>query len=223
MPSFAGFDRSDYPGDDVMTWLLANTNLVWCGYYLAPVPSHQSTTWMTTRAALQAAGWGIVPIYVGQQVIPPGSQNPSADTGQRDGAQAVSLMNSEGFAPGSYVYLDLENGPPLPQALQDYVAAWCDAVTGGGFGAGVYCSHAFAVDVHNLRPSCRIWAFRVPTTQSHPVPIPFPDPNPSGCGYIGAYMWQLGQNCTAKVPPSNLSSLDMDLSCAISANPGAPD
>ena len=25
MPGFAGFDRSDYPGDSVMNWLKANT------------------------------------------------------------------------------------------------------------------------------------------------------------------------------------------------------
>jgi len=59
MPGFAGFDRSDYPGDQVMKWLKANTNLVWCGYYLGPSPSHAGTTWMTRRPALAAAGWGI--------------------------------------------------------------------------------------------------------------------------------------------------------------------
>ncbi len=26
-----------------MAWLRANTNLVWCGYYLGPAPSHAST------------------------------------------------------------------------------------------------------------------------------------------------------------------------------------
>jgi hypothetical protein len=36
---------------------------------------------MTRRAALQAAGWGIAPVFVGQQVIGPGSHNPSAATG----------------------------------------------------------------------------------------------------------------------------------------------
>ena len=77
MPGFAGFDRSDYPGDQVMSWLKANTNLVWCGYYLGPSPSHAGTTWMTRRAALAAAGWGVAPIYVGQQITGPGSHNPS--------------------------------------------------------------------------------------------------------------------------------------------------
>ena len=33
MTAFAGFDSSAYPGDVIMKWLRANTNLVWCGYY----------------------------------------------------------------------------------------------------------------------------------------------------------------------------------------------
>lgn len=222
MPGFAGFDRADYPGDAITMWLRNNTNLVWCGYYLGPAPSYPGTSWMTNRAKLVANGWGIAPLYVGQQVTGPGSLIPSATTGSADGKAAVQMMQSEGFAPGSFVYLDIENGPPLTQPQQDYVANWCDTVTAGGYGAGVYCSYLLALQVHTLRTSCRIWAFRVATTQSHPVPNPFPAPNPSGCGYIGADAWQLGQNCTVTVPPANLQTLDVDLSSAIVPDPSAP-
>ena len=124
-------------------------------------------------------------------------------------------MRSEGFALGSCIYLDLENGPPLTQPLTDYVANWCDTVSSSGYLPGVYCSHQLALTVHTLRSMCRIWAFRVQTTQPHPVPKPFPDPNPSGCGYIGAYAWQLGQNCLIAVVPANLSTLDVDLNSAL--------
>lgn len=213
MPGFAGFDRSDYPGDQVTSWWKANTNLVWCGYYLAPAPSHPGTTWMTKRAALAAAGWGIAPLYVGQQITGPGSHHPSGANGLTDGQQASGLMTSEGFNPGSYVYLDLENGPPLTQPLRDYVSSWCDAVSAGSYRPGVYCSHLLALEIHTLRSACRIWAFKVQTTQPHPVPKPFPDPNPSECGYIGAYMWQLGQNCMIDVAPATLSTLDVDIGC----------
>jgi hypothetical protein len=222
MPGFAGFDRSDYPGDAILSWLKNNTNLVWCGYYLGPAPSHPSTSWMTTRPKLIADGWGIAPLYVGQQVTGPGSLNPSAQTGVADGNSAVALMQAEGFPPGTFVYLDIENGPPLTPAQQDYIANWSDSVIAGGFGAGIYSSHLLALDIHTLRSACRIWAFKVATTQPHPVPNPFPDPNPSGCGYIGAYAWQLGQNCLINVPPANLQTLDIDLSSAIVADPSAP-
>src|ERR1700753_3783870 len=165
MPGFAGFDRADYPGDAVMSWLKNNTNLVWCGYYLAPAPSHGNTSWMTNRAKLVAAGWGISPVFVGQQVTGPGSHNSSASAGVTDGESAAAMMKSEGFPAGSFVYLDLENGPPLTQLQKDYVANWCDAVTAGGYGPGVYCSHLLALDVHTLRSECRIWVFKVATTQ----------------------------------------------------------
>lgn len=221
MPGFAGFDRSDYPGDPIMDWLKADTNLVWCGYYLGPAPSHGSTTWMGKRGSLSAAGWGIAPLYVGQQVTGRGSHNPSSETGQTDGQHAARLMTSEGFSTGSWVYLDLENGPPLTSPLRDYVANWCDALSSKGFQPGVYCSHLLALDIHTLRSGCRIWSFNVQTTQSHPVPNPFPDPNPSGCGYIGAYAWQLGQNCLVNVDLANLSTLDVDLSSAITPDPGS--
>jgi hypothetical protein len=224
VPGFAGFDRSDYPGDAVVDWLKANSNLVWCGYYLGPAPSHPGTTWMGARERLETGGWGLAPIYVGQQVTGKGSMNPSTATGVTDGQQAATLMRTEGFTPGSYVYLDVENGPPLTPAQQDYVASWCDTITTTTeYRAGIYCSHALALAIHTLRSSCRIWAFMVQTTQPHPVPNPFPDPNPSGCGYIGAFAWQLGQSCLIRVPPASLSSLDVDLSSAITIDPGAPD
>jgi hypothetical protein len=178
MPGFAGFDTDIYPGDDVMSWLRTNTNLAWCGYYLGGAPSHPDTTWMGKRAALQGNGWGIAPVYVGQQVTGPGSQNPSAATGLQDGSQAALMMRSEGFAPGSYVYLDLENGPPIPQAQMEYVTSWVAAVVNGGFMPGIYCSHLLAQTISTSFPSSRIWAFKVPTTASHPVAAPFPCPDP---------------------------------------------
>jgi len=223
MTGFAGFDRSDYPGDAEMAWLRANTNFVWCGYYLGPAPSHPGTSWMGTRARIVALGMGIAPLYVGQQITGPGSQNPSLAQGGIDGADAVGLMGREGFAPGSCVYLDLENGPPLTQPLGDYVAAWCDAVSQRGFQPGVYCSHGFAVEVHQLRSSARIWAFKVGTTDPHPVPgTNFPTLDPAGSGYAGAFVWQLGQNCQLTLPGAPLNTLVVDLDVAITGDPGAP-
>jgi len=223
MPGFAGFDRGAYPGDATMAWLRANSNLVWCGYYLGPTPSHPGTTWMGKRAQLSGAGWGIAPVFVGQQVIPPGSLNPSAATGVTDGNTTVQLMLNEGFPPGAYVYLDLENGPPLTPAQQDYVGSWCDTVQQGGFGPGVYCSHLLAAGVHTLRPACRIWAFKVDTNQPHPVPSPYPSLAPAGCGYSEAHAWQLGQQCMITVPVAGPGPMQVDLSSALTVDPGAPD
>lgn len=223
MTGYAGFDCSTYPSDAALVWLKANTNLVWCGYYLGPAPSHSGVSWMGMRSKIVSFGFGIAPIYVGQQVTGPGSQNPSLAQGTTDGNDAARLMSNEGFAAGSCVYLDLENGPPLTQLQQDYVCGWCDAVLGKGFLPGIYCSHGFASDVHQLRSNARIWAFKVATTAPHPVPgTNFPTLDPAGCGYAGAFAWQLGQECQLTLPGAPLNTITVDLNVAVTPDPGAP-
>src|SRR3954453_11452693 len=144
MAFHAGVDVSAYPGDKVMKFLKQNTNLVWSGFYLGPAPSHKGTDWMTTRNTLVTMGWGLAPLYVGQQTVGPGSKHPDKAHGIADGADTVKLMKKSGFPPGSCVYLDLENGLPFPAKERDYVVAWVDNVEKGGFKAGVYCSHRLA-------------------------------------------------------------------------------
>lgn len=223
MPGFPGVDASDFPGAAQMAWLKANTNLAWCGYYLAPAPSHHGTSWMGHRAALQQAGWGIAATYVGQQLTGPGSHLVSGPQGALDGAQAAQLMAAEGFAANSVVYLDLEDGAPFARPRTDYVSAWVSAVKAGGFQPGVYCSHSFAQDVHLAHPEARIWAYKVATSAPHPFPgHNFPDSAPAGCGYPGAYMWQLGQNCSISVPPASGGVLQVDLSSSVAPDPSAP-
>jgi hypothetical protein len=206
-----------------MALLKSSTNLVWCGFYLAPSPSHKDKGWMGQRATLVGQGWGIAPIYVGQQVIPPSSQKPSTARGTTDGKDAADLAAQAGFAGGTCVYLDLENGPPLPlpTKLSAYVAAWVDAVVSKGFRPGVYCSHTFAARVHTLRPKTRIWAFKVATNARHSVAgPPFPSPDSSGSGFPSADIFQFEQNCTIAV--SSVGKLTVDLNSALTADPGAP-
>ncbi len=223
MPGFAGFDSSEFPGVAEMAWLKANTNLVWCGYYLGPAPSHSNATWMNHRAALHIAGWGLAPVYVGQQIKGPGRHNVSGPQGTIDGRDAAGLLTADGFAAGTCVYLDLEDGPPFEAPRTDYVAAWVDAVRAGGFQPGVYCSHGFAADVHAARPQARVWAFKVETTQEHPFPgVNFPDLHPAGSGYPGAFIWQLGQNCRLTLPAAPLQSPLVDIDSALTPDPGAP-
>jgi hypothetical protein len=222
MAGHAGFDRSEYPGDAVMTWLKANTNLVWCGYYFGGTPSHSDTSWMGNRAKLVALGYGIAPLYVGEQVVPPGSEHRSAPKGTIDGTEAVKFMTDEGFAPGSCVYLDLEDGS-LPQRLSDYTKSWITAVDGGGFQPGVYCSHVIAKQVNALTHNLRIWAFKVPTTDPHDSGgPPFRTDDPSLSGFANAVAWQLDQNGTIHVPPAPGGKLVVDLDSATSRDPGAP-
>jgi hypothetical protein len=216
----AGFDRSAFPGIAKMATLKSTTNLKWCGFYLAPAPSHPNTGWMPRRAALVAQGWGIAPLYVGQQTTGPGSHVVTKAQGKIDGRHAVQLLSMAGFTPGTFVFLDLENGTPFPTNQKNYVAAWAQAIEDDGtFRPGVYCSHLLASDVHNLVPSARLWVFKVTTTSPHPVPGPtYPTPHPSGSGFSGAHIWQLHQNAQTTVAGS---ALIIDLNSALTADPGS--
>lgn len=224
MTGFAGFDRSEYPGDAVMAWLKANTNLRWCGFYLAPAPSHQDPSWMNASDAA-LTNWGLAPIYVGQETIGPGAHRVNAAQGNLDGIDACNLMNAAGFEFNSraIVYLDLENGPPFTVVQSQYVGAWCDAVVGGGYAAGVYCSFLFAAQVAALRPNAKIWAFHVRTVSQHHVAgETFPSPDPTTSGYAHANVWQLDDSALIPCAVAPGAQLLVDLDSADSADPSAP-
>jgi hypothetical protein len=222
MAGYAGFDTYAFPGPAQMAWLQANTNLVWCGYYL-PAPSHPNGGWLGQRAALAQAGWGLAPIFVGQQLSGPGRHQVTAGRGSEDGRTAAAVMRHDGFDPGACVYLDLEDGPPLRAPRAGYVAAWIDAVTAQGYTPGVYCSHLMGAAAHALRPAARVWAYAVRSAMPHPVHgTNFPDLHPAACGYAGAYVWQLGQSCRLTLPGAPATAMTVDLDSAVSPDPSAP-
>jgi hypothetical protein len=127
MAFYAGFDTETYPGIDMMNWLQANTNLSWCGYYLAPAPNRSPTGWPGQFTSLSPQ-WGVVPIYVGQQDPTTGSgrYSPSsiltAAQGTQDGQAAANLAAGDQFPNGTCIYLDWESG--------GLTANGCDVHTG---------------------------------------------------------------------------------------------
>ena len=216
--AYAFFDTFACPPLDLMARIKSETNLSACGFYLH-APSQPASSWRGKRAGLAAQGWGFAPVYVGQQVTGPGSHNITAHQGAADGADAARQMRAERFPPGSFVFLDLENGPPFVGAQQAYVGAWIDDVRENGYAAGVYCSFLFAHLVASLRPGVRIWTFHVDTTKVHPVPgRVFASPEPATSGFGGACMWQYTD--TAK---TSFNSLMVDFDSSIYADPSAAD
>ena len=216
--SFAGFDRADCPDLALMARLRAETNLTWCGYYLR-APSQPASTWLGKREALVAQGWGLAPIYVGQETTGPGSHNVTAAQGRADGTEACARMHDEGFPLGSWVYLDLENGPPFLEFQREYVTEWVAEVDAGGFRAGVYASFLFAAEVKTLCPDARLWVYHVPTTTPHEiVGSTLPAPEPADSGYPQADIWQ--RDDTAVL--TDFDDLVVDLDSAVMRDPGAP-
>jgi len=192
--TFAGMDKSDYPGDRVMESLIRTTNLDWTGFYLTPAPSqgHQ-LGWMPKHKFLRSLGWGLAPIYVGRQEpsIPRADHRMTPENGKIDGTHAAQLAAAAGFPPRSVVYLDFENGPPLTKKATAYYVAWAEALRLGGFSPGVYCLHGLAVGLRAAVPDGLIWAVNYSKFSKKLFSSPFPQPDPDRSGVPGATMWQL--------------------------------
>jgi hypothetical protein len=133
---FLGFDRNDYPGDATLAAL--HQTFTFSGYWLNNPPGAKSNTWAGKRGKLEAAGFGFLVLFNGR-LYKNLLHNPAA-VGQADGRAAVTLARQEGFSSGTVIFLDIEQGGRMLPEQKTYIYAWVDAVIGGGFRAGVYCS-----------------------------------------------------------------------------------
>lgn len=163
-----GFDTYRYPGDEAMRRWKRAAPYEWVGYYL-PAPCHPDTSWSGTRERLEAMGWGLAVLYVGQQAW---DQNPApvrrgrrttrpeegptchealvhADRGRADGEDAVRRTVLEGFPNGTAIFLDVEYMERTPREMRAYVRAWTRAVLADGrFRPGAYVHARNARIVH---------------------------------------------------------------------------
>jgi len=113
--SYYGFDKSDYPGDDVMQAWWTNSPFYFVGFYLAPAPHHTGTGWMNKRATLKSQGWGFLPIYSGRQIS---DSNLTEQQGRTDAQNAATLARNAGFSYNTVIYLDIEQ--QLLQEMLDF-------------------------------------------------------------------------------------------------------
>ncbi|MFJ1703820.1 glycoside hydrolase domain-containing protein [Kitasatospora sp. NPDC088346] len=120
-----------------------------------------TASWVT---AVSAAGWRLVPLYVGAQ--PPcrtggGPERITAATadsqGAADGADAVARASALGMRPGSTLYLDVEDYDAADTACGDAVLAYTQsfdrAVTARAYRPGFYGLRAPARPASPLRPA----------------------------------------------------------------------
>ena len=216
MAIFLGFDRSEYPGDDMMQLLRTQAGVDFTGFYLAPAPSHGNQGWMGKRSFLQGLGFGFAPIYVGQQQSPPGSLILTAPQGKLDGGNATHLAQTAGFPASSVLYLDVETGPPAKPAFFVYYKAWVQAVIDNGFSPGVYCSHHLAAAFVAADNRARAWVFQFSTVGGNFTP-PLPRPDPSHSSFSGAKVLQYAQN--GKLVLGNKTLKPVDLNSALVGDP----
>jgi hypothetical protein len=199
---YLGFDRSGYPGDDVMQSLWDSVpDLTYVCLYLAPAPSHGNRAWMDAAPSLQSMGWGLLPTYVGQQVIGAGSHTVTADQGVRDAQDASALAGAAGIGNGGVIYLDIENGGQMPQNQVQYVTAWMQEVYANTpYLGGVYCSSVGTAQqvtdntigfVSEYLDAVPTWCYHPISTGPNVIDLDTEQPrDPAGCGFAGALAWQ---------------------------------
>ena len=142
---YLGFDTFGYPGDEAMQSWRTHADYDWVGFYL-PAPCHKDGSWSGKRATIEAMGWGIAVVYVGQQTW---GKTPRADgrvsrgatcatnlvsgaQGARDAEDAIAKTVAEGFPNGTAIFLDIEHMSSVPNAMREYYVAWTEGVLGDG-------------------------------------------------------------------------------------------
>jgi hypothetical protein len=199
----SGFDKRDFPGLTTMQTWMRESPYVWVGYYLQS-PCYAGAAWTGNRAALEAQGWGLAVLYVGQQA--PGAAPATsvaagpdcgvkpltADQGAVDGEQAVAIATADGFPARTAIFLDVERADPFPTALGDYVRGWIARVLSRGYIAGVY-THKLNAEAISRIQRAEFASAGVMTTPpfwvANSVGFDLGRP-PSASGYSFATVWQ---------------------------------
>ena len=228
----AGFDRLAYPGDEVMSQLWSNSNMAWTGFYLAPAPSQPNTSWMTKARTLREMGWGLAPIYVGQQASGgPGSHVLTSAQGTADAAGAVALADAADIGKNSVIYLDIETGGRLSSSHVAYVQAWIDGVRASIYRPGVYCSYLETpAQLRQNNEDVFFWVFNINKFSSGQALIgdgEFRTPAVTDSGCTFATAWQFIQNATnVRFPRGDGTSGTLgpvDLDSAVVLDPSQPE
>jgi hypothetical protein len=203
--SYLGFDRNIYPGDAALPVL--RKTFVFTSYWLSPPPGEKQNTWKGKRELLVSHGFGFLVLYRGRDSSELKSESKAKGKGTQDANAAAAAAKEEGFAAGTIIFLDIEEGGRLPATYHVYLRAWLEEVKRAGFLAGVYCSGipvkeepgvtiTTAQDIRNQAPlhEIVIWAFNDVCPPSPGCTLPENPPAPSKSGVSYAAVWQFAQS-----------------------------
>ena len=98
-PSYLGFDRNNYPGDQNLKVL--RQTFSYTGYWLNAPPSARSNTWSGKRLKLQSAGFGFLVLFNGRLFNELKSVSYATKLGKSDARAAIAAARHEGF-PGAH-------------------------------------------------------------------------------------------------------------------------
>ncbi|HXQ98464.1 MAG TPA: glycoside hydrolase domain-containing protein [Verrucomicrobiae bacterium] len=203
--TFLGFDRNDYPGDDALPALRKTFSFT--GYWLGAPPGEKGNSWRGKRALLQSQGFGFAVLFNGRASRTLRNSADACRKGALDAQSAVKLAKEEGFAKGTVIFLDIEEGGRLPAPFHEYLQAWSDGLTKAGYRAGVYCS-AMPVDEgggakittaqdiqsHLGYRSMVYWVYNDACPPAPGCAFPANPPPPAQGGFSAAVIWQYAQS-----------------------------
>jgi hypothetical protein len=203
--SYLGFDRNIYPGDDALPIL--RKTFSFASYWLSPPPEEKVNTWKGKRELLLSHGFGFLVLYRGRDSSELKAESDAMGRGIRDSSDAIASARGEGFAAGTTIFLDIEEGGRLSNAYHVYLRIWSEQLKRAGFLAGVYCSGipvkegpgvtiTTAENIRNQGPLNEIvmWAFNDVCPPSLGCAFPRNPPAPSASGVSYATVWQFSQS-----------------------------
>jgi hypothetical protein len=219
--SYLGFDRNVYPGDAALPVL--RKTFTFSSYWLSPPPGEKRNTWNGKRGLLVSHGFGFLVLYRGHDSTELKNESDAKAKGIKDAVGAATAAKEEGFAMGTIIFLDIEEGGRLPATYHEYLQAWSEELKRARFVAGVYCSGipvreepgvtiTTSEDIHNQAGlhEIPIWAYNDVCPPSPGCAFPENPPAPSGSGISYAAVWQFAQSprrreftarCPAKYAP----------------------
>jgi Domain of unknown function (DUF1906) len=204
-PSYLGFDRNNYPGDQNLKVL--RQTFSYTGFWLNHPPSAKANTWSGKRKTLQAAGFGFLVLFNGRLFNELKSVSHAKQLGKSDAQTAVAAARREGFPAGTIIFLDQEQGGRMLPEQKAHIYAWVDGVTAGGFRAGIYCSGISAakeggediVTADDIRQNAGarkivFWVTNDACPPSQGCAFPKQAPSPADSGIPFADVWQFAQS-----------------------------
>jgi Domain of unknown function (DUF1906) len=219
--AYLGFDLNEYPGDEALP--LLKKTFSFASYWLSAPPGEKANSWLGKRKVLEHQGFGLVVLFNARASREVRSTQVAHAKGTLDAQRAATLAKQEGFAAGTIIFLDVEEGGRLSEAYQTYVQTWFESIALTGFRPGVYCSgipvdegHGVhittAQDIQSHAGSNKIffWVFNDACPPSPGCGFPKNPPNPAISGTDFAVVWQYAQtpmrkqfaaHCPAKYAP----------------------
>lgn len=247
--AFLGYDRNVYPGDDALPIL--RRTFSFSSFWLGPPPGEKLNNWEGKRALLVKHGFGFLVLFNGRLHRDLHSADDARAKGETDARTAARLAEQEGFAPGSTIFLDIEEGGRLSDTYHVYLHAWFDTLLRNSFRPGVYCSGVplresgsssitTAADIlaHLESRGVAFWIFNDVCPPSPGCVFSNP-PSLNNSGFPQAVVWQYAQSPRVKdrtrkcsttyaadgncyAPGDTAHQWILDANVASSADPSAP-